>query len=64
MKVTYFVKRTINTGNYENVVITYGVEAETGSADTATQTKDTIEKLVENWTADKEKEVRGLFTYA
>lgn len=59
--ISYKVKRTINTGNYENVVIEYGIESEE-SGKTAAQIKAASEVLkadVEAFMEKAEQELRS-----
>lgn len=59
--ISYKVKRTINTGNYENVVIEYGIESEE-SGKTGAQIKAASEVLkadVEAFMEKAEQELRS-----
>ena len=59
--ISYSVKRTINTGNYENVVIEYGIQSEE-SGKTGSQLKalsDLLKEDVEAFVEKTEQEIRS-----
>ena len=60
MKISYKVKRTINTGNYENIVIEYGLEEEVSRlGKSIEELSKYMEKTVEDFIQDKEAEIRA-----
>lgn len=54
MKVRYSLKRTINTGNFENLVIEYELETEITNAEQHDELIAKVEKFIE----DKDEEIR------